>query len=368
MSFGPSDICFVGLGKSAVAYYRCLLPAQALGADWCGLAGLPPKMVWQTGLARRTASGELRGQAHSNMPPLTEYKVVVVQQPRGEGWVRVIRELQAAGVKVLCEFDDYLHGIRKLKDHSFAEAFDKKRLTEHEMAMRECDGLIASTEFIAKRYAKYQPNTWVCLNGLDLARYDLTRPPRSTTNIIWAGATGHGRAATPWLGAIAKVMAQRPQTAFVSIGQPFAHGFRKAFGNRALAVPFCAIEQYPGAMTMGDIAIAPAGRTSFAKGKSTLRHLEASALSIPTVGDPFVYSTIVDGETGLVAETADQAEAAMLRLVDDPEERERIGSQAREWVRRERSIEAVAPMWLGAFEEVLGEPADPSAFSGILTR
>jgi glycosyltransferase involved in cell wall biosynthesis len=357
VSFTERDVCFVGLGKSAVAYYRCLLPAQAMGADWAGLAGLPPKMAWVTGLTRK----------ESNIPKLDEYKVVVIQQPRGRGWLDVIKELQRHDVKVLCEYDDYLHGIRKLKDHSFAKSFTKERLAEHELCMRACDGLIASTQFIATRYRKFQPNTWVCRNGLDLGRYNLTLPERTTTNIIWAGATGHTNSAIPWLQAIAKVMAARPNVTFVSIGQPFANGFRQAFGNRALAVPFCAIEQYPGAMTMGDIAIAPAGRSTFARGKSPLRHLEASALGIPTIGDPFVYDTIVDGENGLRAETADEAEAAMLRLVDDVEERRALGARAREWVRAERSVSAVAPAWVSAFEEILGDRADPAGFSGILT-
>lgn len=347
MSFTGADICFVGLGKSAVMYYRCLLPALAIGADWCGLAGTPPKMGWLTGLAK--------GQ--SKMPPLTEYKCVVIQQPRGLGWLNVIQELQRHGVTVLCEYDDYLHGIRKLKDHSFSKSFTKERLAEHEMCMRACDGLIASTQFIADRYRKFQPRTWVCRNGLDLGRYDLTLPERPTVNVLWAGATGHTNSALPWLQAVARVMAARPNVAFVSVGQPFANGFRQAFGNRALAVPFCAIEQYPGAMTMGDIALAPAGRSTFARGKSALRHLEASALGIPTVGDPFVYTTIADGETGLLAAAADEAEAAILRLVDDAGERERIGTQAREWVRAERSTEAVAPDWTRAFEEALDDSA-----------
>lgn len=347
------DICFVGLGSSAVCYYRCLLPAMALGADWCGLAGEPPKMGWVTGIAR----GE------SQMPPLPEYKAVIIQQPHGRGWMRIIHELQDAGVKVLYEIDDHLHSIRKRTDHDFSEEFSKKRLAEYEMCMAACDGLIASTEFIARRYKRYNKRAFVCENGLDVRRYDLTLPERSTINIGWAGATGHTNSIIPWLQATAEVMRARDNTCFVSIGQPFANGFREQFGDRCVATPFAAIEQYPGAMTMMDIAIAPAGNSDFYKGKSDLRWLEAGALSIPIIADPTVYPEIEHGVTGFHAETPAEVQKLLLELVDDDELRTTVGANARSYIREHRDINVMAHEWLKVVEEVIGEDAQRSAGS-----
>jgi glycosyltransferase involved in cell wall biosynthesis len=341
----PSEVCFVGLGTSAVCYYRVLLPAKALGADWCGLIGEPPRCGWATGIAR--------GQ--SRMPPLQEYKVVVIQQPRGNGWLNVIRELQDRGVKVLYEIDDYLHSIRKAEDHSFKEEFTKDKLAEYEKCMRVCDGLIASTEYIARRYRKFNQNTYVCENGLDMARYDLTRPTRPMVNIGWAGATGHTRAIANWLPAVARIMRDHDDTGFVSIGQPFAEPFKKAFPNRAVAVPFAAIEQYPGALTMVDIALAPAGKGGFFRGKSDLRWLEAGALGIPIIADPAVYPKIEHGVTGFHAENTQQVDELLERLVGDEALRTTVGANVERYVREERSIEVLAKNWMDVFEQVVNE-------------
>jgi hypothetical protein len=93
------------------------------------------------------------------LPAFDEYQVVVIQQPRGRDWLRVIRNLQERGVKVIFEVDDYLHGIRKQQDHDFRRHFGREDLRELELNMRVCDGVICSTAYIARRYRKSNPHT-----------------------------------------------------------------------------------------------------------------------------------------------------------------------------------------------------------------
>ena len=42
--------------------------------------------------------------------------------------------------------------------------------------MRIVDGVICSTEFLARRYRKFNERQWVCPNGIDLKRYAYARP------------------------------------------------------------------------------------------------------------------------------------------------------------------------------------------------
>ena len=49
--------------------------------------------------------------------------------------------------------------------------------------------------------------------------------------------------------------------------------------------------------------------------------------------------------TGVHAATPDEVEAALLRLIDDAAERERIGRQAHEYVAEHRRIEVAAESW-----------------------
>jgi glycosyltransferase involved in cell wall biosynthesis len=125
------------------------------------------------------------------------------------------------------------------------------------------------------------------------------------------------------------------------------------FGDdRCLSVPFAAIEQYPAAMTMFDIALAPAGKGGFFRGKSDLRWMEAGALAIPTIADPMVYNRIDDGVNGFHADTPSEALEILRRLVRDAELRTIVGNSAQEYIRENCSIEKTAQRWVDVFEQV----------------
>jgi glycosyltransferase involved in cell wall biosynthesis len=339
-----ANVLFVGMNWSPQCWYRCALPARALGADWVGVNGQPSELRFDTGQAKRPMN---------SVADFATYDVVVLQLSRGDGWLRTIRELQAAGVKVLYEVDDYVHGVAKAKGHAFAERFDKARLTEFERAMRACDGIICSTPYIATRYRAYNPNVWVCQNGLDLGRYALTRHESETVTVGWAGGTGHGPAILPWLRELEAVMDAHPDTRFMTVGERgFTTPFVERFGTRrAMEVPWAALEVYPAAMANFDVALAPATNSGFFRGKSDLRWLEASALGIPVVADPVVYPAIEDGVTGLHAATPAAAREAIRSLVADPALRAQMGNAARDYVRTHRSSAAVAPQWSTVFAQ-----------------
>jgi glycosyltransferase involved in cell wall biosynthesis len=331
------DVLFVGLGATAVCYYRILLPATALGADYIGVRSEPPSLRWATGL--------VAGQS-CVIPDFSDYKVVVVQQPHGEGWLNAIKQLQARGVTVLAESDDFIAGVGQIKSHDYRQAFDQEFLASHQACLRAADGIIVSTEFLAKAYRPLNKRSWVCRNGIDPARYAYELPAREACHFGWAGATGHTEAAMPWMQATALAMAARPQTCFVSIGQPFADGFKVHFGeSRAVSVPFCAIEQYPAAMTHMDVALGPAGKENFFKAKSDLRWLEAGALGIPLVGHPAVYSQIRDGIDGFRAVSPERVKDLLVELADDRDLRTGIGASARERILTSRTIEHTVTDW-----------------------
>ena len=222
--------------------------------------------------------------------------------------------------------------------------------------MRAADGLICSTEWLAQRYRGINPRTWVCRNGIDLRRYAYTLPARDKVNIGWSGGTGHLAGARPWFLEVAKVMEERADTRFVSVGMPYAGSFGRRFGaDRALDVPWSPLETYPASMTHFDIALAPAGKGSFFRGKSDLRWLEASALGIPLIADPDVYPDIEHGVTGFHARTPDEVRELLFALVDDPALRGRVGAAAHEHVREHRRIEVAAQSWAEVLHEVAAE-------------
>jgi glycosyltransferase involved in cell wall biosynthesis len=342
-----SEILFVGISTAPSMWYRCALPAIHIGADWVGVRGQPPGLQVLTGIVR----GETK------LPHYDDYRVVVVQQVYGHAWLRQIHALQDRGIKVLWEVDDYLHGVAKQPDHDWAKDFGKPRLAAVESAMRICDGIICSTEYIARRYAKFNRRVYVCPNGLDVARYQLTRPPRPTVNIGFAGGTGHTTALLPWLNQVIPIMATHEDTCFVSIGDPrYATAIARRVGSeRSLGVPFCPLECYPAAMTNIDIALAPATKTTWYQGKSDLRWLEASALGIPVIADPTVYPELQHGVTGFHASTPVEMTASLTTLLGDSALRDRVGQSARGYVNDFRSSDLAAPAWFEVCSAVAGE-------------
>jgi len=342
---------FVGGGKGAVCWYRCALPAIYLDQDWIGVAGDLGSLRPVTG--RPGLAVTERDWA--------DYDVIVIQQPRGRAWVERIRGLQAAGAKVVFEIDDYVHAVRKSRDHDYREEYGEERLRDLELAMRVCDAMICSTPFLGRRYRAFNPTTYVCRNGLDLGRYALTLPERDAVHIGWSGATGHRASVRPWLDVVAAVMRERPATRFVSIGQPFARAMETEFGaDRCLSVPFTTLDCYPAAMASIDVAIAPAGRSNFFRGKSDLRFLESGALRHAIVADPTVYTEVEDGVTGHLAETPAEARPRLLELIDDKVQRERMGTAARAYVERERNMRVMSRQWAAVLRDLVGREPDPA--------
>ena len=335
---------FVGISSGAVNWYRCALPATALGCDWIGVGSEPPNPNLKTGVVA----------PEFTWADTESYDVIIVQQVAGPVWLDQIRAWQAAGITVLYEIDDWLHGVRNVEAHAHAARFDRATVQTYELCMRAADGVICSTDWLARRYRAVNPRTWTCRNGIDLRRYEFTRPARDHVGIGWAGGTGHTASAKPWVQEVGRVMRERPDTHFVSIGQPFAQWLQPAFGARTLAIPFTALEVYPAAMTHFDISLAPAGKGDYFKGKSDLRWLEAAAMSLPCIADPGVYPEIEHGVTGFHASTPAEMGEILRELIADPELRERVGRQAHEYVAEHRTAQVAAHSWGAVLREVAG--------------
>jgi glycosyltransferase involved in cell wall biosynthesis len=334
---------FMSRGVGGTAWYRCALPAMVLGCDWVCYGDEPPTLELAWG----------KTQAELSVSDLAGYDVLIIQQPSGPGWVKAIRDWQSQGIVVLVEIDDFLRGVRKRRDHDFAEKYTKQRVEEYDMCMRVADGVICSTDWLAARYRSLNPRTYVCQNGIDLKRFELTLPERDYVGVGWSGATGHTEAIIPWLKQVEAIMQARHDVNLITVGQAFADMFVPQFGAaRALSVPFSALETYPAAMTLFDIALAPAGTSNFYRGKSDLRWLEASALGIPLIADPLVYPEIEHGVTGFHAATPEAMREILLELIADPALRRQIGAAAKADVTERRSAQATARQWVEVLHAV----------------
>ena len=298
---GPQDVLFMGMGRTHVAWYRCFLPALALQADWIGYGTFPPEIHSITGFVR----GDLQE------PDYDDYRIIVVQQPRGPKWCEWMWDLQAKGIKVVIEIDDDLKAVGHMKSHP-----TRKRILSHlhdyEQAMRFADGIITSTEVLANKLKRFNKNVWVCEVGIDMERYQLQRKPDPTFTIGFAGGLGHEVSLMPWIPAINSVMGEGVR--FISVGVDYCPKIDVSHGGEAIAIPFTQVEYWPSVLANFDVLLAPGGDNGFFKSKSELKWIEASAMGIPVIASPVPYRSIRHGETGwLVRGAKERATLAFIR-------------------------------------------------------
>ena len=334
------DVLFLSRGTGVVPWYRCGLAALHLGCDWAGMIGKPPHVQLVTSIKR----------GGHTPPDFESYKIIVLQQVSGTEWLEVIRRLQGKGIKVIYEVDDYLHGVQKIKSHRAKSAYTTKLLKEFELCMGATDAMICSTEWLAAKYRKFNPDTYVCKNSVDTRLYHFELPERDSINIGFAGGEGHLESVMKWLPAVERILDEHENARFISMGLTVANILKRP--RQCVSLPFVALENFPSVLTNFDLAIAPAGRGYFFAGKSDLRFLEAGALGIPLVADPFVYKDIQPGVTGLWAENVDEAYESLKHLVEFPEERRVIGDHARQYVREHRDITKAIEQWEQVFVDV----------------
>lgn len=341
MDLSSEDVLFVSKGSGVVPWYRCGQVAFHLGCDWVGIIGSPPNLGFEASL-KRGGHGPVE---------FGDYKIIVLQQVAGIGWFNEIAKLRKAGIKVIYEVDDYLHGVAKLAHHGAKESYTKDRIIQHELCMRACDAMIVSTEWLARRYRKFNANIYVCRNSVDAPRYaQFELPERKSINIGWAGGEGHLDSMRKWLPAVEAILGRFAQTRFLSMGLPVADLLKRP--KQAVSLPFISIENFPAALTNFDIALAPAGRQSFFAAKSDLRFLETGALAIPLIADPFVYRDIEDDVTGMLAETPEEVEQALEHLIINPDKAKAMGRRAQKYIQKFRSIETAIEQWEHVFVEV----------------
>jgi len=341
MKLTSEDVLFLGKGSQAVSWYRTAMPSMYLGTDWMGILGEPPDLKSQATLKRRP-------DVWSNPE---DYKVVVIQQVKGEAWTKKILELRARGIKVIYENDDYLRGLAEIESHQNREWF-QKYAKDYEMCMAACDAMIVSTDWLAERYGEFNKNVYVCRNGIESKRYaQFKLPERTSYNVGWAGGMGHKETASTWIPAIVNLLDEYEDMRFISLGLPLADLIPDR-PSQSVSLPWASIENFPAALTNFDVALAPAGKTDFFAAKSDLRWLETGALGIPLIADPFVYKDIEHGKTGMLASTPAEAEDCIRQIVEDPGLYQKISRNVQKKIQDERTIEVMIQQWENVFRAV----------------
>lgn len=217
--------------------------------------------------------------------------------------------------------------------------------TRLKQALKHCNRLVVSTDYLAERYGNLIPDVRVIPNYLEQSVWlplQGTRRTSAKPRIGWAGGTTH-------LGDLVflkEIIEQtRHEADWIFFGmcpeelRPLVTEYH----------PLIALHEYPAylASLNLDIAVAPLAQTPFNRGKSNLRLLEYGILGLPVVCtdiDPYQNSPAC-----CVKNTPAAWLAALRERIYDADAREREGLAMREWVRKHYLLENNLHQWLDTY-------------------
>ena len=187
--------------------------------------------------------------------------------------------------------------------------------------------------------------------------------------IGWVGRLDRKKRVEDFVRAAAVVAKARPAARFVVIGGPDAFMPDYAQELRHLAVSLGLAARLAFLGDRADVPALLAGLDLFVwlSRHEGMPHVIAEAgaagLAVVATRDNGTLEQIEDGVSGVFVphQDPDAVAAAILRLIDDPAERHRLGGALRAKVGRDYAVAAIAPQWRAMFDAVLAErrPAPP---------
>lgn len=295
----------------------------------------------------------------------------------GERWVRA---LHRAGVAVIYEIDDdvyspsivarqfAVHDSERAKglDHLEQDRLDRIAVTQ--MA----DGVTVTSRRLATVVSQYTDKPIeVVPNAIDTRWWRTVLrgarrivPPLS---IGWAGGARYPEDLVPVAEAWSRIARRYPDVSFVVQGHMAEVLIDAVPANRCRRLPWLPLHEYPRGMLNIDIACCSVAPKLFNTAKTPIKLWEFTMSGAVCVVSPTLYGPVAqDGEDALVAETADEWEAALSRLVEDRELRRRLWRNQRRRIAAEHSMEANWWKWPAAWANIINTFRDVQDPAGRL--
>ena len=325
--------------------YRVLQRQEALRSLGIGCTWVP----WTDAIACRNAL-----QTHT--------LAILYRVPAHQIVTELLSEARRLGVRVAWECDDLIFDESVLKASRALARLDWRTFREllqgaarYRHAMLSCDFAIASTpELAAAMRTCGARHVHVVENALDRETLDtagaiamgLPRPRGDATVRIayGSGTNTHDVDFEEAAPALARVLDRHPSVRLRLMGPLMVPAALDRHLQSIERMPATDFPQYLVQLSECDISIAPLEEYVFNDCKSSIKHLEASVLGLPSVCSPrpaFVRA-IAHGVDGFLCGGDREWESALETLVSDAALRRQIGTAAKERVRRSLAPDRVA--------------------------
>lgn len=249
--------------------------------------------------------------------------------------------LRRASPRIVFDFDDAIYTRPRKPYGRFVGSRVRNRL---DWWYAHADLVTTSSEYLAAHARRITDRVRVIPMAVDVETWaPAARASSDKVRIGWAGRPGNLRYLQTIESELIAVQRARPQVEYAVYS-----------GERpALALPFQHVSFNPGTepafIQSLDIGLLPLPDNEFARGKSPIKAIQYLACGAPVVGNVWGASAeIVTPDVGLDIALHGGWQAALIRLVDDVDLRQRLGAAGREHVVRHHNLANTGPVLLAA--------------------
>lgn len=179
--------------------------------------------------------------------------------------------------------------------------------------------------------------------------------------ILWQGGIAHYEDWYPLREALGHISAKYPQVHWIIWGAQFPWVKELIPAHRYTFKSWCAYHEYKLRLAMigHDISLAPLSGNVFNNCRSAIKFYEASVLKKPAATlaqntGPY-KDEIIDGETALLFSNPDEFVDKLSLLIEDAKERNRLASNAKDWVAENRDAMKEVPKIVSFWEQLREE-------------
>jgi glycosyltransferase involved in cell wall biosynthesis len=225
-------------------------------------------------------------------------------------------------------------------------------------ALRQCDGVTVSTEHLGAIVSSFTDRPVVVVpNAIDVPWFRSV--VRATTRQIpgitigWAGGMRADRDVEAMAAAWGRIAARYAAVRFVVQGHVPPIILERVGRDRLAILPWMSLERYPAGLAQVDIACCSVAATRWNLNKSPIKAMEAALAGSAVVATPTLYGALVeDGQTGYLAETIDDWEAALAALIDRPAHRAIVARRLERHVERKHALAESLAAWPRAWQMI----------------
>jgi glycosyltransferase involved in cell wall biosynthesis len=284
-----------------------------------------------------------------------------------EGWFASIRR---AGKFVALDLDDDIVSENETRRRVDLQWMEGKTVAQLEAERFEriwvaqtVDAITVSTQRLATIVRQYTDRpVHVVGNAIDLQwfRAVLRATPRTVPGLTvgWAGGKRSDADVREMAMAWQKVAARYPSSVVNFVVAGYLPPIIKELipEDRLTVLGWRPLETYPASYRQIDIGCCSVAPTMFNAAKTAIKSYEHSAAGAAVVASPLLYSKVIDhGTSGYIAQTVEEWDEALSRLIESPSLRSMMARRLLKVVEKKHSLAGNLWRWPAAWQQIAEE-------------